>query len=93
MKAFIAYLLLVVLLAIVGPLSFAQHDQVTQQSNPEIEILKNRISELESKLQAVENVEKMELAVKLADAQAKLADANAQLANAEFGRFERIKRF
>jgi type IV secretory pathway component VirB8 len=63
-------------------LSLAQQNQNTQNPNPEIESLKNRISELESKLQTVENVEKMELA-------AKLADANAKLANAEFGKFER----
>ena len=53
-----------------------------QKSDPEIEALKKRISVLESKLQTVENVEKMELAAKLAEAQAKLA-------NAEFGKFER----
>ena len=75
-------LLLVTLLAIVCSGSFAQENQSTQESHREIETLKKRISELESKLQTVENVEKMELA-------AKLADANAKLANAEFGKFER----
>ena len=75
-------LLLATLLAIVCFGSFAQENQTTQESHPEIETLKKRISELESKLQTVENVEKMEIA-------AKLADANAKLANAEFGKFER----
>lgn len=75
-------LLLVPLLATIISLSFAQQNQIPQKPNPEIERLENRISELESKLQTVENVEKMELA-------AKLAEANAKLANAEFGRFER----
>ena len=37
---------------------------------------------MEKQLQTVENVEKMDL-------QAKLADANAKLANTEFGKFER----
>ena len=82
MKAFIAFLLLIALFGIIFPLSFAQQNQNTRKPNPELEVLKKRISELESKLQTVENVEKMELA-------AKLADANAKLANAEFGRFER----
>ena len=67
---------------IVLPVSFAQQNQSAQKSNPEIETLKKRISALESKLQTVENVEKMELA-------AKLAEAQASLANAKFGKFER----
>ena len=82
MKAFIICLLMAALLGIIFPLSFAQQNQNTQKPNPEIEALKERISELESKLQTVENVEKMELA-------AKLADANAKLVNAEFSKFER----
>lgn len=89
MKAFIAFLLLVVLFGIIFPLSFAQQNQSVQKPNPEIETLEKRISELESKLQTVENIEKMELTVKLAEAQAKLADANTKLANADFGKFER----
>ena len=64
------------------PLLFAQQNQNAQRPDPEIAALKKRISELESKLQTVENVEKMELA-------AKLTDANAKLRNAEFGKFER----
>ena len=82
MKAFIAFLLLTALLGIMFSLSVAQQNQSMQKSDPEIEALKKRISVLESKLQTVENVEKMELAAKLAEAQAKLA-------NAEFGKFER----
>ena len=82
MKALISFLLLVAILGIVFPLSFAQQNQNTEKPNPEIEALKNRISVLESKLQTVENVEKMELA-------AKLAEAEAKLRNAEFGKFER----
>ena len=70
------------------PLSFAQWDQTTPVSNPEIEILKKRISELQNQLQTVKN-EKLEIVAKLLDAQAKLADANAKLANVEFGKFER----
>ena len=82
MKAFIIYLLFGLLLGIMLPLSFAQHIQDTQKLVMEIEALKARISELENKLQTVENVEKMDLA-------AKLADANAKLLNAEFGKLER----
>ena len=82
MKRNIACLLLAALSIIILPLLFAQQDQNSQGPDPEIAALKKRISELESKLQTVENVEKMELA-------AKLADANAKLANAEFGKFER----
>ena len=62
--------------------AFAQQNQNTQKPNPEIEVLKGRISELESKLQTIENVEKMEL-------MAKLAEANAKLANAEIDKYKR----
>ena len=82
MKKFITYLSLTILFIIGITFSFAQQNQNTQKPNPEIEALKERISELESKLQTIENVEKMELA-------AKLADANAKLVNAEFSKFER----
>ena len=82
MKRNIVCLLLAVLSIIILPPLFAQQDQNLRKPDPEIAALKQRISELESKLQTVENVEKMELA-------AKLADANAKLANAEFGKFER----
>ena len=82
MKAFIISLLIMALFGIVFALSFAQQNQNMQKPKPEIETLKKRILVLESKLQTIENVEKLELA-------AKLADANAKLANAEFGKFER----
>ena len=82
MKRNITCFLLAALFIMIFPLLFAQQDQITPKSNPEVEALKNRISVLESKLQTVENIEKMELA-------AKLADANAKLANAEFSKFER----
>lgn len=82
MKKFIAYLLLTALFVIGITLSFAQRNQNAQKPNPEIEVLKNRISELEIKLQTVENVEKMELA-------AKLAEANAKLRNAEIDKYKR----
>ena len=72
-QEFIVYLLLGLLLSIVVSSSFGQQNQNTQEQ--EIEILKNRVSELEGKLQTVENVEKMELA--------------AKLINSEFGKFER----
>ena len=76
------FLLLVLSFIVIVSPSFSQQNQITQKPNTKIEALKKRISELESKLQTVENVEKMELA-------AKLAEANAKLTNAEFGRFER----
>ena len=82
MNKFIGGLVLVILLGITVFLTFAQQNQNTQKPNPEIEVLKNRISVLESKLQTVENVKKMELLTKL-------AEANAKLANAEFGKLER----
>ena len=82
MRKFIACLLLGALLGMIPPLLFAQQDQNAQKSDPEIETLKKRVSELEKQLQTVENVEKLDL-------QAKLAEANAKLANAEFGKFER----
>ncbi len=80
MRKFIVYLLLGVLISIVVVPSFAQQNQNALQQ--EIESLKKQLSEIQGKLQTVENVEKMELAAKLAEAQAKLA-------NAEFGKFER----
>ena len=82
MKKFITYLPLAILFIIGITFSFAQQNQTTSTSGPEVESLKKQISELENKLQTVENVEKMELA-------AKLAEANARLANAEFGKLER----
>ena len=81
-------LLLVTLLAIIYSGSFAQPNQSTQKSKSEIEALKKRILELESKLRTVENVEKLELAAKLAEAQAKLTDANTKLLDSKFDGFE-----
>ena len=82
MRKFIACLLLGVLLGVIAPLLPAQQNQNAQKSDPEIEALKKRISELEKQLQTVENVEKLDL-------QAKLAEANAKLANVDFEKFER----
>lgn len=78
----IVCLLLGLLFGIILPLSLGQQNQTTSTSDPEIEVIKKRISELESRLQTVENVEKMELA-------AKLADANAKLRNAETDKYKR----
>ena len=82
MRKFIACLLLVALLGIISLLLPAQQNQNAQKSDPEIEVLEKRVSELEKQLRTVENVEKIDL-------QAKLAEANAKLVNADFGKFER----
>ncbi|MDE0186196.1 MAG: hypothetical protein OXP71_12215 [Candidatus Poribacteria bacterium] len=83
MKTLIFYVQLVLLIGILIPsLLYSQQNQNTQKSNPVIEDLKQRVSELEKKLQTVENVEKLDL-------QSKLAEANAKLADAQFGKFER----
>ncbi len=82
MKQFIACLLISTLFGTTPHLVSAQQNQSPQYSAQEFEILKNRVSELEKKLQTVENTEKMEL-------QAELAEARAELLNAAFGKFER----
>ena len=82
MKSFIGCLLFAALCGIIFSLSHAQLSQNTQKPNSEIETLKNRILVLENKLQTVENVEKMNLA-------AKLAEANAKLLNAETDKYKR----
>lgn len=82
MQKSIACLLLVALLGIRPPPLSAQQNQPPQKFEKKIEALEQRVAELEKQLQTVENVEKMDL-------QAKLAEANAKLANAEFGKFER----
>ena len=82
MRKFIACLLLGALLGMIPPPLPAQQNQNPQQSDPEVEALKKRVSELEKQLQSVENAEKMDL-------QAKLAEAKTKLADAEFGKFER----
>ena len=76
MKKFITCLLLGTLLGMIPPPLPAQQNQ-----NQEMEALKKRVSELEKQLQTVENIEKLDL-------QAKLADANAKLANTDFGKFK-----
>ena len=81
MKEFIACLLLVALLGMIPPLLPAQQNQSAQKSDPEIEALKKRVSELEKELQTVENVEKMDL-------QAKLAEANTKLINAGVDKYK-----
>ena len=78
-QEFIVYLLLGLLLSIVVSSSFGQQNQNTQEQ--EIEILKKLVLGLQKQLQTVENVEKMELAAKLAEAQAKLI-------NTEFGKLK-----
>ena len=82
MKTLIVCVLWMVLIGIIPPLLPAQQSQNTQKPNPEIEALKQRVSELEKQLQIVENVEKLELARNYTDAQAKLL-------NAQFEKFER----
>ena len=82
MRKFIACLLLGTLLGVIPSLLPAQQNENPQKSDTEFEVLEKRVSELEKQLQSVENVEKMDL-------QAKLAEANAKLVNAEFGKFER----
>ena len=82
MKYILPYLLSVSLLSIITCLSFGQQDNdpLAQQVQTQ-----KQISYLQDKLQIMENIDKMELA-------AKLAEANARLANAEFGKFERALR-
>ena len=74
MNRFFAYLLIAALIAITAPLVFAQQNQSTTKQ--EIETLKKQVLELQKQLQTVENVEKMELAAKLAEAQSKLNNTN-----------------
>ena len=82
MQKFIACLLLVVLLGMIPPLLPAQQVQSAQKLDSEMEVLKKRISALERQLQTVENVEKLDL-------QAKLAEANAKLINAGIDKYKR----
>ena len=81
MKQLIASLLLGALFGVTLPMVSAQEEQSPQHLAQEIETLKQRIAELEKKLQTVESVEKLEL-------QAKLADANTKLANVQFDKFK-----
>ena len=82
MKKLITCLLLGSLVSVLPLPASSPEDQNPQFSAQEMQALKKRISVLEKRLQTVENVEKLEL-------QAKLAEANAKLAVAEFGKFER----
>ena len=82
MKKFIACLLLGALLGMIPPLLPAQQNQNAQKFEQKIEALRKRILELEKQLQIVENIEKMDL-------QAKLAEANTKLINAEVDKYER----
>ena len=88
MKVYIVYLLLIALLGITVSASIAQQNQNVPKTDTEVEALQNRVSELESKLQTVENVEKMELAAKLAEAKAKHAAAHAKLIETEFDKLK-----
>ena len=88
MKIKIVYLLLIALLGITVSASIAQQNQNVPKTDTEVEALKNRVSELESKLQVVEIVEKMELAAKLTEAEAKHAEAHANLINTEFDKLK-----
>ena len=81
-QKFIVCLLLGTLLGMISPPLPAQQNQSTEKSDPQIAALEKRVSELEKQLQSVQNVERLDL-------RAKLAEANAKLANAEFGKFER----
>ena len=81
-------LIMVSLLGITVSISIAQQNQNVSRTDAEVEALKNRVSELEGKLQTVENVEKMELVTKLADAQAKNADAHAKLIETDFDKLK-----
>ncbi len=76
MKINIISLLFIALLGIAVSASVAQQNQNAPKTDKDFEALQKRISELEGKLQTVENVEKMELAAKLAEAQAKLTNAD-----------------
>ena len=89
MKQFIVCLLLGALFGVTPPPVSAQQNQTSQQLAQEIEVLKNRVSELEKQLQVVENAEKMELVKNYADLKAKLADANAKLATVDVAKLRR----
>ena len=72
MKTNIFCFILIALLGITISTSIAQQNGDDPKTNTEVEALRKRVSELEDKLKIVENVEKMELAAKLAEAQAEL---------------------
>ena len=78
MKTKIVFLLFIALLGVALSISIAQQNQNVPITDKDFEALKKRISELEGKLQTVENVEKMELVAKLAEAQVKLTNADIE---------------
>ena len=88
MKKNIACIILIALLGITVSASIAQQNQNVPKTDTEVEALQKRVTELEGKLQTVENVEKMELAAKLAEAQAKLSEAEAKLIGTKFGKLK-----
>ena len=64
-----------------SPSVICSANQTVPKTDTEVEKLKMRVTDLEGKLQIVENVEKMELA-------AKLAEAEARLINTEFDKLK-----
>lgn len=92
MKVFVSCLIMGMLFGLTPHSVFAQHNQTPQQQAQEIENLKKRVSALEKQLQTVENVEKLDLQAKLAEANAKLTDAKVNLVNTEFEKFQRALR-
>lgn len=85
MQKFILYLLLGALLGITSSPLLAQQNQKNQnaqQLEQKIEALEKQLLEMQKQLESVENVEKLDL-------QAKLAEANAKLINADFDRLKR----
>lgn len=83
-KIVVAFLavFLIVCLGIVVYWLIVQHNLNSQRLDSKIEAFERRISVLEIQPQSLEDVEKMELATKL-------ADANVKVINTEFGKFER----
>ena len=76
MKKIIVCLLLLMGLGIMFSLSFGQQTQNSQRLEQEIGELKKQVMAIQNQLQIVENIEKMELAAKLAEAEAKLLNAD-----------------
>lgn len=88
MRKFIACFLVMALLEMISSLLLAQQNQNAQKSNPQIEALNKRVSDVEKQLQTPEIAERIDLQAKLAEANAKLADANTKLINADFDKFK-----
>lgn len=83
-KVFVGFLavFLIVCLGIVVYWLLVQQNRNAQRLDSQIDAFEKRISVLEIQPQPLEDVERMELATKL-------ADANAKVINTEFGKFER----